>query len=121
MLRKIRIALACVFWLGITALFLDFSGTVHAWLGWMAKVQFIPALLALNAGVVLALVALTFIFGRVYCSVICPLGVMQDAFARLGRIGRRRRNRYSYSKPLTWLRIASLVVFAALLAAGPRF
>ncbi len=118
MLRKIRIALACVFWLGITALFLDFTGTVHAWLGWMAKVQFIPALLALNAGVVLALVALTFVFGRVYCSVICPLGVMQDAFARLGRIGRRRRNRYSYSKPLTWLRIASLVVFAALLAAG---
>lgn len=118
MLRKIRIALACMFWLGITALFLDFTGTVHAWLGWMAKVQFIPAVLALNFAVVAALVALTFVFGRIYCSVICPLGVMQDAFARLGRLGRRNRNRYSFSKALTWLRIAALVVFAALLVAG---
>ena len=35
----------------------------------MAKIQFLPALLAVNVGVVLALVALTLLFGRVYCSV----------------------------------------------------
>lgn len=45
MLRKIRIALATVFFLGITLLFLDFTGTLHAWLGWMAKIQFLPAAL----------------------------------------------------------------------------
>ena len=39
MLRKIRIALAIVFWLGITLLFLDFTGALHGWLGWMAKIQ----------------------------------------------------------------------------------
>ena len=50
MLRKIRIALAVVFILGITLLFIDFTGTVHTWLGWMAKIQFLPALLALNVG-----------------------------------------------------------------------
>lgn len=27
------------------ALFLDFTGTLHAWLGWMARVQFLPAVL----------------------------------------------------------------------------
>jgi len=41
-------------------------------------IQFLPAVLALNLGVVLLLIALTWIFGRVYCSVICPLGIFQD-------------------------------------------
>ena len=72
MLRKIRIAFAIFFFVLITLLFLDFTGTLHAWFGWMAKVQFLPALLALNVGVVVFLIALTLIFGRIYCSVIWP-------------------------------------------------
>ena len=50
---------------------------VHSWFGWMAKIQFLPAVLALNAGVMIALVLLTLLLGRVYCSVVCPLGVFQ--------------------------------------------
>ena len=45
---KIRKALAAVFFVLITLLFLDFTGTIHAWFGWMAKIQFLPAVLALN-------------------------------------------------------------------------
>ncbi len=75
MLRKIRLTFAIFFFVLITLLFLDFTGTLHAWFGWMAKIQFLPALLALNIGVVIILIALTLLFGRVYCSVICPLGV----------------------------------------------
>ena len=78
MLRKIRIALAAIFFIAITLCFLDFTGTIHAYLGWMTKIQFLPAVLALNVGVVIALVLLTLLFGRVYCSVICPMGVLQD-------------------------------------------
>ena len=118
MLRKIRIALGLLFLAGITLLFLDFTGAAHAWLGWMAKVQFRPAVLALNVGVVVGLVALTLIFGRVYCSVICPLGVFQDIFGHLGRLGKKQRYRYGWSKGLTWLRASFLVVFIALLLAG---
>ncbi|MDD3125253.1 MAG: 4Fe-4S binding protein, partial [Candidatus Kapabacteria bacterium] len=92
MLKKIRISLAIVFFLGTTLLFLDFTGSIHAYLGWMAKVQFLPSLLALNVGVVIALLALTALFGRVYCSVICPLGVMQDVFSRIG--GKFKKNRF---------------------------
>ena len=76
MLRKIRLAAALLFFTMITLLFLDFTGTVHGWFGWMAKIQFLPAVLALNVGVVIALVLLTLLLGRVYCSVICPLGVV---------------------------------------------
>lgn len=75
MLKKIRIALAAVFFVGITLLLV---GIGHQWWGWMAKLQFLPACLALNAAVIVALVLLTFVCGRVYCSIICPMGVWQD-------------------------------------------
>ena len=65
MLKKIRLTLAILFFAAITLLFLDFTGTVHAWLGWMAKIQFLPAVLALNVGIVAALVILTLLVGRV--------------------------------------------------------
>ena len=87
MLRRIRILLATLFFLSVTALFVDSTGTVQEWLGWTAKIQFLPALLALNVVTVVALVVLTLLVGRVYCSVICPLGVMQDV-GRLTEIGR---------------------------------
>ena len=99
---------------GITLLFLDFTGTLHAWLSWMAKIQFLPAVMALNVVVVAVLVVLTLVFGRIYCSVICPLGVLQDLLARLNR----KRNKYSYSKELRWLRYAVLVVFVVAAVAG---
>lgn len=118
MLRKIRIALALIFFLGITALFLDFTGTVHAWLGWMAKVQFLPALLALHVGIVVALLLLTFVLGRVYCSVVCPLGVMQDVVSRIAKFRKKGRNKYAYSAPKTWLRITVMAVFVLALLLG---
>lgn len=77
-LKTIRGILAGISIIMVTLLFLDFTGTVHTWFGWMAKIQFLPALLALNVGVIILLIALTLIFGRIYCSVICPLGIMQD-------------------------------------------
>lgn len=117
-LRKIRITAACLFFAAITLLFLDFTGTVHTWLGWMAKIQFIPAILSFNAGIILLLVLLTLLFGRVYCSVICPLGVMQDIVSWLN--GRRKKNRYrfSYSPAKNALRSIVLVVFIVMIIAG---
>ncbi len=118
MLRIIRLTLAIVCFAAITLLFLDFTGTLHAWLGWLAHIQFLPALLALHVGVIALWVVLTLLFGRVYCSVICPLGVMQDVFAWLGRRGKKRRYRYSYSPEKRWLRYGMLVLFIIALVAG---
>ena len=114
MLKKIRTILAAVFFVLITLLFLDFTGTLHQWLSWMAKIQFLPAVMALNVVVVVALIALTLVFGRIYCSIICPLGVFQDILARL----RRKKNKYSYSKEVKWLRYPVLVVFVLAGVAG---
>ena len=114
MLRKIRTILAAVFFVLITLLFLDFTGTLHHWLSWLAKIQFLPAVMALNAVVVIALLLLTLVFGRIYCSIICPLGVFQDILARL----HRKKNKYSYSKEMRWLRYPVLVLFIIALVAG---
>lgn len=114
MLRKIRITLATVMFLGITLLFLDFTGTLHSWLGWMAKLQFWPAFYALNIGVVIGIIVLTMLLGRIYCSVICPLGIMQDIIAR----GRRKKNRFSHSPEKRILRYGVLFVFLVAAVAG---
>lgn len=116
MLRKIRLTLATVFLIGLTLLFLDFTGTAHTWLSWMAKVQFLPAVLAINLLVVVALVVLTLVFGRIYCSIICPLGVMQDLFGWLGK--KAKKNRYTYSKEIAWLRYTMLGLLVIAIIAG---
>ena len=116
MLRKIRIILATVMFLGIMWLFLDFTGTARQWVSWMPKLQFLEAVLALNVVVIAALILLTLIFGRMYCSVICPLGVMQDIIAWFGK--KARKNRYSFSKEVKWLRYPMLLLFIIALVAG---
>jgi len=121
MLKKIRVALAVVFWLGITLLLLDFTGALHGWLGWMARVQFLPAVMALNVAVIVGLVLLTLLFGRVYCSVICPLGVFQDGIAHLS-VARKRKQKnrkpYSYSPEVKWLRYGVWALFVIALIVG---
>lgn len=116
MLQKIRQVVAVLSICALTLLFLDFTGTLHTWLGWMAKIQFLPAVLALNAGIILFLLILTFVCGRVYCSVICPLGIFQDIVARLGR--RKKKLPYTYSKAKNVLRYVMLAVLVVALVAG---
>lgn len=119
MLRKIRLTLAAVFFICITLLFLDFTGALHAWLGWMAKIQFLPAVLALDFGIIAILVVVTLLFGRVYCSVICPLGVMQDIISwGRGKMNRKNRFRFSYSPARNVLRYGFLALFILGMAAG---
>lgn len=116
MLRKTRTILASVFFICITLLFLDFTGEQHHWFGWMAKIQFLPALLALNVIVLILLIALTLIFGRIYCSIICPLGVFQDAIAWIHN--KRKKNRYSYSKGYSLVRYIFLAIMVLAFFAG---
>ena len=118
MLRKIRLTLAILFFTLITLLFLDFTGTMHAWFGWMAKIQFLPAVLALNVGVIVLLIALTLVLGRVYCSVICPLGVFQDVISWISGRWKKKKYCFSWSPAKSWLRYSVLALFILALIAG---
>ena len=121
MYRKFRIILAMLFFIAITMLFLDFTGVAQQWWGWIAKVQFVPAFLSLNVIAIVILLLLTLIFGRAYCSVICPLGILQDILIHIrGLVGKKksRKNRFNYAKPKTWLRLGILIIFVVLLMLG---
>lgn len=127
MLRKIRIAAAAVFFIGITLLLAGIGGQ---WTAWMAKLQFLPSCLALNFGVIIGITILTLLFGRIYCSVICPLGVFQDVVIWIRRtLGKRFRanarlnkvfsvKRFAFSLEKKWLRYSVLAVFILALVLG---
>lgn len=92
----------------------------------LAQCQFVPALLgAVNwLGVsVLALAVLllvTLLFGRVYCSFLCPLGIFQDLVFRI-RKWIRPGSFLKFAKPVPWLRyvvLAGLLVCCATGLAG---
>ncbi len=119
MLKKLRTTFALVFFSLTTLLFLDISGTLHHWFGWMTKLQFVPAVLAHSAVILVGLVVLTLLFGRIYCSVICPLGVLQDGISNLAKRRKGKKNRFRYSSAISWARYALLAIFiVALLMSG---
>ena len=72
-----------------------------------------PALFAVNTLVLVFLFLLTLIFGRVYCSVICPLGVMQDVISRISGMRKKKKNRFTYSVAYFYLRNIVLAIFIA--------
>lgn len=79
----------------------------------LVRMQFVPALLACS-GIWLALwVVVTAVFGRIYCSTVCPMGTVMDCFSRL-----RGRKRYCYRPALNRLRCFFLVVMAVCVVAG---
>ena len=109
LLRTIRIILATFFFVAVTLLFLGLGSQFNLWLSWVAQIQFLPALIALDFAILIGLILLTLLFGRIYCSVICPLGVMQDLFGWMGK--KQKKNRYHYSPEKKWLRYTILVLF----------
>ena len=112
MLKKIRQVTALLFFVLLTLLFLDFTGTLHKWFGWMTQIQFFPAILAGSIGFIIAVLLLTFLFGRIYCSVICPLGVTQDFITRLANQFKKRvQRRFHFAKAKNWFRYGFLVLF----------
>ena len=92
----------------LTAAFVDFRELVPWKIGhWLSEIQFVPSLVALLTGASLSLACIiiaivTLAVGRVYCSAICPLGILQDVIDRLTK--RLKSRPASYSRPHTWLR-----------------
>lgn len=109
MLRKLRITLAIISFITIILLFVDFSGSTLSWSNWLAKLQFFPSVIALHLVFAGILIVLTITFGRVYCSVICPLGIFQDFVSWLA--GRKKRNRFSFHAAYSKLRYTGLAIF----------
>lgn len=116
MQRNARIVLAASCFVLISLLFLDFSGTIHPWFGWLARMQFGPAIIAANMAIVAAIIVFTGLFGRIYCSILCPLGIVQDMISWLA--GRKSKCRFSFKAGMSTIRYSVLLVAGLALVGG---
>ena len=118
-LRRIRIALASLVFTAFVLLFANPGGAMDGILGFLANMEFWPAVLAANVGILVLIVASTMVLGRAYCSVMCPLGILQDIIYRIktsGKITKKFSN--SRTAPHNWLRYSILAAFIAAIALG---
>ncbi|MDR0927272.1 MAG: 4Fe-4S binding protein [Ignavibacteria bacterium] len=112
MLKKIRLVLAILFIFLLTFFFLDYAGVLPNGLHTLAHFQFVPSVMmamSLEFTTLVILVVLTALLGRIYCSVICPLGVYQDFVYWVSKKVHKKKHS-AYSKPITWLRYVVLAI-----------
>jgi ferredoxin len=126
-LKKIRVIIALIFFLSIVFLFIDFRKLLPGpFYDAVLYLQFVPSLLKFISAVsiatigFLAVILLTALFGRVYCSAVCPLGILQDCILWIKkRI--KRKFRYRYSAPIDYLRYPFLALPVIAYLAGTIF
>jgi len=120
-LRILRIFLATLSFLILLLLFVDFMNKMPNGINLMAKIQIVPAIMS---GFLIALVLqviLALLFGRIYCSILCPLGILQDIINRIFSFKRKKTKgirRFAYHKPLNGLRYGLLMVVSVLAVLG---
>ena len=110
-LKGLRVVLAILIFVPILLFFVDFADVLPDNLHTLLHLQIMPAILGGMAGLVVFQFVLALLFGRIYCSVICPAGVLQDIINRVFCIGKKKKKgvrRFSYHKPMNILRYSIL-------------
>lgn len=118
-LKKIRVGVSAILFCAVLLLFIDISNVTRIpLLVSLASLQFFPAVITVIeiGGPIFGLIAvvvLTLLAGRIYCSSICPLGTLQDAIIALSRRTRGPR-KFRYKKAYTVLQytVLALLVFS---------
>ncbi len=128
-LKKIRVVISLIFLLATALVFIDYRNLLpEKIISGIVFLQFIPSLLKFINLVSITIFGfiivslLTFLFGRVYCSTICPLGILQDVISWIARKFKKRKKRYyTFSKPHNILRYGLLAISAIVLLFGSVF
>jgi len=114
-LRTFRIIFSSLIFICFFLLFADFKYLIPSkYISILLYLQFIPSavkfydLLTLASAGFIAVLVLTILTGRTYCSFLCPLGIGQDIFSRIGGRIRKKFRRYGFKKPFTMLRYTLL-------------
>jgi len=118
-LKYLRIVWALLFLVAVTFLFVDFSETFpEPFYQWILSLQVVPGVMRLGqflmhgAGVtawgLVTVLVLTLLFGRVYCSFLCPLGMLQDVAGTISRRFRGKKGRLKFALPQNRWRYAIL-------------
>ncbi|MFC2133435.1 4Fe-4S dicluster domain-containing protein [Bacteroidota bacterium] len=129
LLKKIRVVISILFFVFTTILFLDFSFSLPSEIsGTVLYLQFVPSLVKFIkfAGFTsfgfLVILILTLLFGRVYCSSICPLGTFQDFISYIStKFHKRKKRKYHFLEANDWLRVSLLILPFVFLLFGSIF
>ena len=103
-----------------TLLFTTLDARLALRLGWVARLQIFPLAMAGAFTALAAWLLATLLFGRVYCSSVCPMGALQDIFSRIPRLRHkwRRRHPYRFAEANNRLRYLVLLTVAACTVGG---
>ena len=124
MLKWIRVVIALIFFFLLLFVFIDFAGLMPVWaLNALTYLQFTPSLLLFinittwSAAGFIFVIILTLLFGRIYCSTICPLGTMQDILIRIEK-RLKITKRFTYYRSYKILHYSILFVSILVLVSG---
>lgn len=128
-LRVTRLVVATLVLMAFLGVFVDFRHAIEGWfVSDLGKTQFVPAWQSVLAGalwpslaIFAALVIGALIFGRIYCSFLCPFGILQDVVSWVARLFKKGRNKaYKYAPAVRWVRpaVIALIVIATLAGLG---
>ncbi len=114
--KRARVAVALLFFIAILISFFDVKGNLPSafqnsalYLQFTASVlKFITPGTALSIGFIVV-IAMTLIGGRIYCSTICPLGVLQDIIIFIRRKFTKKQQ-LRFKKALNVLRYSILIL-----------
>ncbi len=116
-LRRFRIVFSALILISFILIFIDFRSYIPvSYTNSVLYLQFIPSVIkfigfgSIAAAGFLIVLVLTLLTGRTYCSFLCPLGIGQDFFSRIGGSIRKKFRRYGYKKPFTIVRYSILAV-----------
>ena len=116
-MKRIRVIVSIIIFSLVTFYFLDFANLLPNQFHVLTLLQLVPALIALNAGVLIILVLLTLLLGRVYCSSICPMGIFQDIIDWFSKKIHRKK-KYPFLKEQKILRWTIVVITVIAFWAG---
>jgi ferredoxin len=126
-LKRARVLISILFFILTLIIFLN----INEWLtsksaGVITYIQFAPSLVkflsvaGFSALGFIFIVAITFVWGRVYCSSICPLGTLQDIVSYFSRKISKKKNHFLL-KPYSIIRYSILALIIVFVLCGSIF
>jgi len=131
-LKKIRVVTSIIFLIFTSILFLDITGVLTRSLSEKVLfLQFVPSLLefinitSIAAIGFIIIILATLFSGRIYCSTVCPLGMLQDIVIYTKRKflkrSKRKKLRFDFQPAFNWVRYSILTVTAVTFLFGNLF
>lgn len=125
LLKRIRVWVSLLFFTCTLLLFLDFTASLGIqFFKTVLYLQFVPSLLnfinlvSFSAAGFIFIIIITLLFGRVYCSSVCPLGTLQDIIIYFNKRGRKKKRIFKYLKPKSLIRYTILIVTLLVIVSG---